>query len=117
MHSRRLAIALWLVISAGCASARPLPVVGLSPSEVASRLAEADRLASRGCYLCLKEAAAAYASLLGLTDDVGARRKALENHLMLALREIELRMPDSGAREAAEQLQSRVPWSYAAYFA
>ncbi len=43
--------------------------------------------------------------------------KALENNLMLAMREIELRIPDSGAREAAEQLQARVPASYAAYFA
>ena len=43
--------------------------------------------------------------------------RALENSLMLVMREIELRIPDSGAREAAEQLQARVPASYAAYFA
>jgi len=36
---------------------------------------------------------------------------------MIALREVELRIPDSGARDAAGQLQARVPSSYAAYFA
>ena len=43
--------------------------------------------------------------------------KALENNLMLAIREIELRMPDSGAREHAQQLQDQVGSNYAAYFA
>jgi tetratricopeptide (TPR) repeat protein len=111
------AIALCLLAAFGCVSTRPgSHVTKISLAELSSRVAEADRLASRGCYLCLKEAAAAYASLLELSDDVSVTRRALENQLMLALREVELRMPDSGARGAAERLQSRVPSSYAAYF-
>jgi tetratricopeptide (TPR) repeat protein len=101
----------------GC-TPRPAPVVTtrFAPEVLAARLAEADRLASRGCYLCLKEAAAAYASLLADSDEGVVAERALENNLMLVMREIELRMPDSGAREAAEQLQTRVPVSYATYF-
>ncbi len=83
----------------------PVAVPRLAPEVLAARLSEADRLASRGCYLCLKEAAAAYAALLADSDDVAPAAKALENNLMLAIREIELRMPDSGAREHAQQLQ------------
>ena len=106
------------VVTVGCAP-RPVPVAAprIAPEVLAARLAEADRLASRGCYLCLKEAAAAYASLLTESDDGRVLVRALENNLMLAMREIELRIPDSGARETAEQLQVRVPASYAAYFA
>ena len=108
---------LLLVCLAACAP-RPAPVVApkITPEQLAAQLAEADRLASRGCYLCLKEAAAAYSALLALSDDPVLVRKALENNLMLVVREIELRLPDSGAREAAEQLQVKVPSSYAAYF-
>lgn len=97
---------------------RPAPVVAhrIAPDVLAARLAEADRLASRGCYLCLKEAAAAYASLLADSDDPAVARKALENNLMLVAREVELRIPDSGARDAAEQLRVKVPESYAPYF-
>ena len=88
---------------------------------IAARIAEADRIASRGCYLCLKEAAAAYEELLrspaaaSVGESLAA--KALEINLMIALREVELRIPDSGARDAARQLQSRVSPSYATYFA
>ena len=111
-------VVLALAVSFGC-TARPAPVVAprISPEVLASRLAEADRLASRGCYLCLKEAAAAYASLLADSDDSQLVRKALENNLMLVSREIELRMPDSGARDAAEQLRAKVPLAYDPYFA
>ena len=110
--------AIVLALSLACA-ARPSPVVvpRISPELLAGRLAEADRLASRGCYLCLKEAAAAYGALLADSDDRTLLTKALENDFMLALREMELRLPDSGARERAEQLQARVPSSYASYFA
>jgi tetratricopeptide (TPR) repeat protein len=114
----RLLAVVALALSLGCAP-RPAPVVAprISPEVLASRLAEADRLASRGCYLCLKEAAAAYASLLADSDDSAVIRKALENNLMLAAREIELRIPDSGAREAAEQLRAKVPLEYDSQFA
>jgi tetratricopeptide (TPR) repeat protein len=107
-----------LAFSLGCAP-RPVPVAvpRISPELLATRLAEADRLASRGCYLCLKEAAAAYASLLADSDDPGVARKALENNLMVVAREIELRIPDSGARDAAEQLRVKFPLAYDAHFA
>src|SRR5688572_7053622 len=106
----RVAAALVLAITVGCAP-RPAPVVTprIAPEVLAARLAEADRLASRGCYLCLKEAAAAYASLLADSDDPAVARKALENNLMLVTREVELRIPDSGARDAAEQLRLKFP--------
>jgi hypothetical protein len=99
-----------LAASFGCTS-DPAPVVvpRISPEVLAARLSEADRLASRGCYLCLKEAAAAHASLLADSDDRALVEKALENNLMLAVREIELRIPDSGARDAAQQLRAKVP--------
>ncbi len=109
---------LALAVTFGCAP-RPVPVAAprIAPEMLAARLSEADRLASRGCYLCLKEAAAAYASLLADSDDSQLLRKALENDLMLAIREIELRMPDSGAREHAQQLQAKVAVNYAPHFA
>jgi tetratricopeptide (TPR) repeat protein len=113
----RTVVGLALFLCLGCAP-WPVPAVAprLAPEVLAARLAEADRLASRGCYLCLKEAAAAYASLIVDSDDRQLLTRALENDLMLAIREIELRMPDSGAREHAEQLQARVPLDYSLYF-
>src|SRR5688572_15060232 len=113
----RIIIGLCVALMWGCAP-RPVAVVAprIAPEVLAARLAEADRLASRGCYLCLKEAAAAYAALLGETDDATAAIRALENNLMLAAREIELRIPDSGALEAARQLQDHVGANYVPYF-
>ena len=107
-----------LAFALGCAP-RPAPVVAprIAPEVLAARLAEADRLASRGCYLCLKEAAAAYASLLADADDSVVVGKAFENNLMLAVREIELRIPDSGARDAAQSLRAKVPSAYDSQFA
>ena len=66
----RVVLALVLALALGCAP-RPVPVAAprIAPEVLAARLAEADRLASRGCYLCLKEAAAAYARLLAESDD------------------------------------------------
>ena len=116
----RSGIVLVLVFGLSCATtpvAPPAVAPRISADVLANRLAEADRLASQGCYLCLKEAAAAYAALLEVSDDPVLIRNALENNLMIALREIELRLPDSGAREAAIQLQARVPASYASYVA
>lgn len=114
----RLLAVLAVLCTLACATQRPVPATAprLSPALLAARLAEADRLAARGCYLCLKEAAAAYAALLALSDDLTLARNALENSLMIALREIELRIPDSGAREAAQALEPRMSPSYAAYF-
>jgi len=114
---KAVVVLMMIVWGAGCATTRlGAPVVPRISAEVlAARLAEAELLADRGCYLCLKEAAAAYALLLDLSDDPALVRKALENNLMMVLREIELRLPDSGAREAAAQLQSRVTEDYTPY--
>jgi len=115
---KRLAALLLIGGELSCAG-RPAPVVApkMAPDVVAARLAEANRLASRGCYLCLKEAASAYAALLDESGDAAVAAKALENNLMIVLRERELRMPDSGALESAVQLQTQVAASYATYFA
>lgn len=105
-----------LACTTGRADRSAVPVPG-APEPVAAGLAEADRLALRGCYLCLKEAAAVYSSLLARSRDPRVAEHALENNLMIALREVELRIPDSGARGDAEALEARVPSSYAPYFA
>jgi tetratricopeptide (TPR) repeat protein len=119
MSQMRLLVTLAVAVNVACAATPRSPTLSprISADALAVRLAEADRLAARGCYLCLKEAAAAYATLLELSDDQALATKALENNLMIALREIELRIPDSGARDAALQLQPGVTASYALYIA
>lgn len=71
LSAMRAAVFLVAVFGLACATTRPTPIAvpRMAPEVLAARLAEADRLASRGCYLCLKEAAAAYASLLADSDD------------------------------------------------
>jgi tetratricopeptide (TPR) repeat protein len=115
-YLRPLVLTLALACSGCIPPAAPAITPRLSPEQVATRLAEADRLASRGCYLCLKEAAAAYAALLAEADDAAVAARSLENNLMLALRERELRMPDSGALALARRLQQRITVSYQPYF-
>jgi len=65
-------------------------------------------MAARGCYLCLREASGAYFNLIAVTDSPVVARRALENELMVAMREAELRLPDSGARERAKGLVGRL---------
>ena len=101
--------------------ARPALVPGLSPEAVRTRLAATDALAARGCYLCLRDASEAYQTLVPLAasadDPLPIYTKALENDLMLAIREIELRLPDSGARDRADALRLKVTTgAYDAYF-
>jgi tetratricopeptide (TPR) repeat protein len=108
------------LLGMSCASARP-PAAPFSslfplPPPLEARLAEADALAARGCYVCLQQAAGAYTNLIQSTDNPIVIRRALENDLMMAIREIELRLPDSGARMEAEQLQEHATSSYDAYF-
>jgi tetratricopeptide (TPR) repeat protein len=111
-----VALALAAGLLAGCASLKIPPLDVTPPEVIAARLADADGLASRGCYLCLKDAAAVYHELIGLTADVGIMQKAVENDLLIALREIELRMPDSGARLRAEGLRQHLKATYTPYF-
>jgi tetratricopeptide (TPR) repeat protein len=124
-------IGICITLAAACATPVRRVDVSTAAPITAHQIAEADWLAARGCYLCLKEAAVVYEELLEQADRAEGRAgaqgfspgyitlatNALENHLMIALREVELRMPDSGAREAALGLQARVPASYALYFA
>ena len=117
MMGRIIPLLAWACVLACAPRSVPVALPRVSPEALAARLAEADRLASRGCYLCLKEAAAADAALLGETHDATAVTKALETNLMLAIREIDLRIPDSGAIEAARQLQDQSASDYSPYFA
>jgi len=93
------------------ASTPPLPA-----AVVETRLAEADSLADRGCYLCLRDADAQYDSLLSVASSPTIVRKALDNKLMLAIREAELGLPDAGARAAAERLSREVAIDSDDYF-
>ena len=116
MNPRRRYFCLFLVAAeacvAACASAPSKPALtSRSPSaaEVQARLADADALAARGCYLCLREASGAYFNLIAISDSPVVARHALENEIMTAMREIELRLPDSGAKERARGLAGRLP--------
>src|SRR5687768_15159915 len=114
----RLLLPALLLAELSCATPRlpPAAVSATAPDPVTVKAAEADRQASRGCYLCLKAAAGGYAEALLSMDDPALLKRALENALMVLLREAELRIPDSGARGEALSLQARVPESYALYF-
>lgn len=116
----RVAIFAALGFGWACASTTSVPpaVSTLTPPDVIeTRLAAADALAARGCYLCLQQAAVEYGQLTQLTADFGIARKAAENDLMLALREIELRLPDSGARALVYAVRQHLTSNYTPYFA
>ncbi|HTL03599.1 MAG TPA: hypothetical protein VL243_15285 [Vicinamibacterales bacterium] len=113
MNSRICALLLAVAHGASaCATAPAKPTVvsrpSLSAADVDARLSEADAMAARGCYLCLREASGAYFNLIAVTDSPVVARRALENELMMAMREVELRLPDSGARERAKGLVRRL---------
>ncbi len=115
--SRRLTAA---VLAAAFGFACAGTTTAVRPGSVApveNRLARADALAAAGCYLCLIDAAAAYASLITAASPPSTLRKALENDLMIALREAELGLPASDALARAEDRRSRFPGEYDAYFA
>ena len=50
-------------------------LAALFGAEVQTRLAEADAMAARGCYLCLREASAAYLNLIGSDNPVDRRHR------------------------------------------
>jgi tetratricopeptide (TPR) repeat protein len=105
-----------LLSACAVSSHRPPALTAPASSSAEARLADADDLAARGCYLCLLEASAAYEQLLTLPEPSPVARRALETNLMLALREVELRLPDSGARARAEALRQRVAFDYSTFF-
>jgi tetratricopeptide (TPR) repeat protein len=103
---------------AACAKNPPtIESILTPPAVIQARLDEADTLAARGCYVCLEDAAEAYSKIAQISNYPVVLKKTLENDLMLAIREIELRLPDSGARQNAFMLRQHVPKSYETYFA
>src|SRR5438874_1583167 len=116
----RLLGVLAMALAAGACASNPARTVvvapAISPAEVEARLGEADALAARGCYVCLREASGAYFNLLAISDSPIIARHALENELMMAMREGELRLPDSGAKERAVRLKADTTYDYEIYF-
>lgn len=113
----RFALALAIALTASCAKNPPSVSILTPPAVIQARLDEADALAARGCYVCLEEAAEAYSKIAQSSNHPIVLKKTLENDLMLAIREIEMRLPDSGARQNAFMLRQHVPKSYETYFA
>jgi tetratricopeptide (TPR) repeat protein len=111
------ATAITVGLVAACARNPPATSILTPPAVVQARLDEADALAARGCYLCLEDAAEAYSKIVRISNHPVVLKKTLENDLMLAIREVELRLPDSGARQNAFMLRQHVPKSYETYFA
>ena len=119
---RRIVLpAVILSFAVACTSApkpRPIvaPVLPALPVEVIqARVAEADTLAAKGCYLCLRDASVIYESLIFAVSDEDVIRKAVDTDLMMALREFELSLPASGAYVRAKE-RSRGKPGYDAYF-
>lgn len=75
-------------------------------SAIQQRLAAAEDLTARGCYRCLKDAAAIYDELLGPSSPAVTTiaQTAHDTYMLLALRELELGIPDSGGRGRAHRL-------------
>jgi tetratricopeptide (TPR) repeat protein len=97
---------IWLaacLLCAGCASApvKPAPVP-------AAELARADAAVLRGCYDCLLEAQAIYARAAGPARTEVLQR-LFETSILIALREREFALVDSGALERARALVPQLP--------
>jgi tetratricopeptide (TPR) repeat protein len=114
---RSTAAALAVAVAIGCATHRTPAALPAAAPSVEDLLARAEALAAGGCYLCLVDAVGAYSAAVAASPSVSVIRKALENDLMIALREAELRLPDSGAGARAEERQRGFPGEYDAYFA
>ena len=112
--------AVFLAVGLGASCAHPAVRPHTQPANpqaiIDARLAEADALAARGCYVCLREAGEAYAKVMEISDSPAVIRKALDNDLLMAIREIELRLPDSGAGRRAQLLADRATSNYDMYF-
>jgi hypothetical protein len=92
----------WLVafcLSLGCASARP-PQVSVDPG----RLDLADAKVLQGCYDCLLEAHDAYAAAAAGRARPLVIQRLFETDLLIALREREFALADSGAAGRARAL-------------
>ena len=104
-RARTVPVFVALALGVSCAS-RQAATSGAAETARVERferqIALADTIAARGCYLCLKEAAELYSVLAVEKPATPIVRKALENDLMIVLRERELRLPDSGALERAQ---------------
>src|SRR4051812_21043619 len=112
---KTLATLLSVAVAASGCVAKP-HTLAFPAETVAARLAAADAISARGCYLCLREAAGAYYNLVQVSDDPAVLRHTLQNDLMMALREVEMRLPDSGALARARAMASATSPEYDVYF-
>jgi len=92
-----------LLLCTGCASA-PVQPARLPAAE----LARADAAVLRGCYDCLLEAQAIYSRAAGPAR-VQVLQRLFETSLLIALREREFALADSGALERARALVPQLP--------
>lgn len=106
---RRLLFVLVLLCVAGCAPHRAR--LDPTPFITATRdFARADALVRQGCYLCLREALAAYEALMHRPDSApGAQVRAFDTLLLLAIRERELGRGAGTSLDQARELAERLP--------
>jgi tetratricopeptide (TPR) repeat protein len=97
----RALVTVALVATVGaCASMAPRSATAVQPE-----LARARALLSIGCYACLGEAAQIYERALSrASDNHELAEQAQLAYMLMAFRERELRLPDSGAHQKASAL-------------
>lgn len=101
---RRLILALivgFIPFVAACAARAKMPA---GPT-----IADADRLATAGCYTCLVEALRIYDSLLARRPSPAAARGAFRTAVLLALREKEVGLPATTYLDRARALATTLP--------
>jgi tetratricopeptide (TPR) repeat protein len=101
---RRTWLAALLLFCTGCASAPVKPA--LLP---AAELADADAAVLRGCYDCLLEAEAIYTRAAAGPQRAQVLQRLFETELLIALREREFALAESGALERARALVVQMP--------
>lgn len=99
------------VAIAGCATApRPIEPSTIRPPTTADAMRHADALVRAGCLDCLSEAYGLYDRLAAESQGhPGAARGAVEAALLVAARERELGLDDSGATDLARRHLSKLP--------
>ena len=106
MRRRICGIAI-LIVSTACSAAKRPVVVDLRAPE---RLAGADALVRAGCYDCLVSALEEYDALRGVPAVAAqARAGSIRSAVLLAVRERELGLEDSGYLRRAQELAGTQP--------
>jgi tetratricopeptide (TPR) repeat protein len=98
---QRLGSVLLLAVLTSCATRAKAPR--------APTIADADRLATAGCYTCLLDALEMYDGILARRASVAATRGAFRTALLLALREKEVGLRATPYLERARALSSSLP--------